>query len=152
MNFAHHNKSSPHPSGSAVISGANDLLNAQVQKIRELEEQIQFRDHSLEGILSQVNNLHLQNQLLSLSTNSKGKKTKHTLTQKKSFNRKSNQNAGMICNQKSKLEYIKKAKKKSQKSQKKPSPHQLTTQEVPEEFQPVKVCVQFPFVSSPYFY
>ncbi|MBW0558168.1 hypothetical protein O181_097883 [Austropuccinia psidii MF-1] len=111
MNFAHHNKSSPHPSGSAVISDANDLLNAQVQKIRELKEQIQFCDHSLEGILSQVNNLHLQNQLLALSTNSKGKKTKHTLTQKKSFNRKSNQNAGMICNQKSKLEYTKQAKK-----------------------------------------
>ncbi|MBW0592884.1 hypothetical protein O181_132599, partial [Austropuccinia psidii MF-1] len=138
MNFGHHNKSSPYPSGSSVIPNANDILNAQVQKIRELEEQIQSRDHALEGLLSQVNNLHLQNQLLASSTNSKGKKTKHTLTQKKSFNGKSNQNSGIICNQKSKLEYIKRAKNKSQKSPKKRSPHQLTTQEIPEEFQPVK--------------
>ncbi|MBW0579152.1 hypothetical protein O181_118867 [Austropuccinia psidii MF-1] len=82
----HSNSATNHPSPS-LPPDLQELFNIQANHIRDLEEQVNARDRALEGLLSQVTNLNIQNQALMSSEKAKEKEKNHTLSKKKSFNK-----------------------------------------------------------------
>ncbi|MBW0513093.1 hypothetical protein O181_052808 [Austropuccinia psidii MF-1] len=81
MSFRYHNSAQPFSSASSLGPELNDLLNSQADIINQLHQRLEAFEKEFEILLSQVNNLHFQNQNQLISTvKSKGNKRKQTLT------------------------------------------------------------------------
>ncbi|MBW0552573.1 hypothetical protein O181_092288, partial [Austropuccinia psidii MF-1] len=135
------NSTTTHPSGPSLPPDLNELFNTQVDHIRKLEEQIYSRDKALEGLLSQVTHLHVQNQALTSSAKSKATESKKPGASKKSYNKEKQPRSSTASGGSNKIS-IKKIRKKRSKKQtspiKKQNPHQQTIDEMPEGFEPTK--------------
>ncbi|MBW0539276.1 hypothetical protein O181_078991 [Austropuccinia psidii MF-1] len=87
MNLGSHSTSATNHPSPSLPSDLNKLFNIQANHIRYLEEQVNACDQELEGLLSQVANLNIQNEALTSSAKTKEKEKKNTLSTKKSFNK-----------------------------------------------------------------
>ncbi|MBW0482026.1 hypothetical protein O181_021741 [Austropuccinia psidii MF-1] len=62
MNFVYHSSAQPFSLASSLGPELNDLLNSQADQIQQLQQRLEARDQEFEILLSQVNDLHVQNQ------------------------------------------------------------------------------------------
>ncbi|MBW0503280.1 hypothetical protein O181_042995 [Austropuccinia psidii MF-1] len=62
MNFGYHSSAQPFSLASSLGPELNDLLNSQADQIQQLQQHLEARDQEFEILLSQVNDLHVQNQ------------------------------------------------------------------------------------------
>ncbi|MBW0568142.1 hypothetical protein O181_107857, partial [Austropuccinia psidii MF-1] len=141
MSFGHHNNMSPHPSGPSFPNNLEEIFNSQTEHIRHLQDQIHSCDKALEGLLFQVNNLHVQNQGLTTLAKLKNKETKQRSSSKKGLKKPNQQTVNEISGGSKKSATNRRSKKHTKKPSfpiKKENPHQLTTQEMPEGFEPTK--------------
>ncbi|MBW0470695.1 hypothetical protein O181_010410 [Austropuccinia psidii MF-1] len=121
MNLGSHSSSATNHPSPSLPPDLTKLFNIQANHIRNLKEQVNTRDRALEGLLSQVTNLNIQNQALMSSAKTKEKEKKHTLSTKKSFN-KTNQpisSKASGCLKKHSIKEIRKKHSKKKHSTKK---------------------------------
>ncbi|MBW0502372.1 hypothetical protein O181_042087 [Austropuccinia psidii MF-1] len=83
MNLGSHSNSATHHPSPSLPPDLNELFNIQANHIRNLEEQVNARDRALEGLLSQVTNLNIQNQALTSSAKTQEKEKKTPCQQRK---------------------------------------------------------------------
>ncbi|MBW0471489.1 hypothetical protein O181_011204 [Austropuccinia psidii MF-1] len=141
MSFGHHNNMSPHPSGPSFPNNLNKIFNAQTEHIRQLQDQINSRDKALEGLLLQVNNLHVQNQGLTTLAKLKNQETKQHSSSKKGLKKPKQQTVNKISGGSKKLATNRRSTKHTKNPSspiKKKNPHHLTTKEIPDGFEPTK--------------
>ncbi|MBW0582220.1 hypothetical protein O181_121935, partial [Austropuccinia psidii MF-1] len=74
MNFGYHNSSQAFSLASSLGPELNDLLNSQADQIQQLQQRLEAHEQEFEILLSQVNDLHVQNQNQLMST-AKSKKS-----------------------------------------------------------------------------
>ncbi|MBW0460808.1 hypothetical protein O181_000523 [Austropuccinia psidii MF-1] len=116
MNFgSNSNSTTTHPPGPSLPPDLNELFNTQANNIRKVEEQVYSLDQELEGLLSQVTHLHVQNQALTSSAKSKATELENTGASKKSYN-KANQPRSSKASAGSNKNSIKKIRKNIPKS------------------------------------
>ncbi|MBW0520689.1 hypothetical protein O181_060404 [Austropuccinia psidii MF-1] len=142
MSYGNHNNMSPHPSGPSFPNNLDKIFNAQTEHIRQLQDQINSCDKELKGLLLQVNNLHVQNQGPTTLAKLNNQETKQHSSSKKGLKKPNQQTVNKISGGSKKLATNRRSTKHTKKSSspiKKRNPHQLTSKEMPDGFEPTKL-------------